>query len=457
MTNNETSMPIDGDDSDERVIATDQDTGDLHVDIDDPPPAMIEEAPVSRWRIAAALTRLRDQVNVAAPRRSKKSDGTVGDAAHASRASDHNPWVRDAGVGVVTAMDITHDPAGGCDAHRLADALRRAGDPRIKYIISNRRIASAAPKGSVPAWAWRAYTGSNPHNHHAHFSVRADKAGYDATGDWPIAAAFGPVLESVEAQDSDDPEVEVALGLAALGVLTTADPNADADAALPLLARLLAVRDGADALLTSYAAAARGGQDMLEGPAPRFEDLRHEYEDLFARCVIPADKASVVAWHRKMLLQGKARYVEAERRTGVPWWFIGIVHAMEASFNFRAHLHNGDPLTARTVQVPARRPPIWNPPGDWLSSAIDALQYQGFAGEPDWALARTLYRWEAYNGFGYRRPSTNIPTPYLWSFSNHHTRGKYVRDGKYDPNALSKQCGAAVMLKALQKAGDIAI
>lgn len=446
----EPSMPIDDDAGADRVVTTDEDSGDLHTDIDDLPPGMIEETPVTRWRIAAALLKLREQVNAAAPGRSKKSDGAIGDAAHATRASDHNPWVRDAGIGVVTAVDITHDPAGGCDAHRLAEVLRRAGDRRIKYIISNRRIASAEPKGSAPAWAWRAYSGSNPHNHHVHFSVRADKAGYDATGDWPIAGAFGPELESVTPDTDDDPMAEVALGLAALDELTTAS-----DDAMPLLARLLALRDGADGLLTSYAIAARGGQDLQEGPAPRFADLKSEYEDLFARCVIPADKASVVAWHRKMLLQGKSRYVEAEGRTGVPWWFIGIIHAMEASFNFRAHLHNGDPLTARTVQVPARRPPTWNPPSDWLSSAIDALQYQGFAGETDWSLARTLYRWEAYNGFGYRRPSTNIPTPYLWSFSNHHTRGKYVRDGKYDPNAASKQCGAAVMLKALQKAGDV--
>jgi lysozyme family protein len=37
----------------------------------------------------------------------------------------------------------------------------------------------------------------------------------------------------------------------------------------------------------------------------------------------------------------------------------------------------------------------------------------------------------------------------LWSFCNLYEKGKYVADGKYDPNAVSKQCGAGVMLKTL--------
>ncbi|HKV33547.1 MAG TPA: hypothetical protein VJP89_04485, partial [Pyrinomonadaceae bacterium] len=59
------------------------------------------------WRVAKSLLRLREQINELAPNRSKASDGTIGDAAHASRKSDHNPWVKDGSIGVVTAMDIT--------------------------------------------------------------------------------------------------------------------------------------------------------------------------------------------------------------------------------------------------------------------------------------------------------------------------------------------------------------
>ena len=40
-------------------------------------------------------------------------------------------------------------------------------------------------------------------------------------------------------------------------------------------------------------------------------------------------------------------------------------------------------------------------------------------------------------------------SPYLWSFSEHYQRGKYATDGRFDANLVSKQCGAAVLLKQL--------
>ncbi len=164
---------------------------DLHTDTDDISAAAGSGVvAMSSWRVARCLTRLRDQVNAMAPSRSKRSDGTVGDAGHQGRESDHNPWVVDTGgVGVVTALDLTHDPAGGCDMEQVVEAIRGSRDPRIKYIIWNRRIASATPRGGQPAWAWRAYAGANPHTRHAHFSVLAEAAAYDDTAPWTTGAA----------------------------------------------------------------------------------------------------------------------------------------------------------------------------------------------------------------------------------------------------------------------------
>jgi hypothetical protein len=138
----------------------------------------------TRWRVARSLLVLRDQVNQAAPRRNKASDGTIGDAAHCRRQSDHNPWVRDGNIGVVTAMDITHDVSGGCDAGTIAESIRGSRDPRVKYIIWNRRIANSSPINGNPAWTWRNYTGSNPHNKHCHISVKSDKSSFDSTLPW---------------------------------------------------------------------------------------------------------------------------------------------------------------------------------------------------------------------------------------------------------------------------------
>jgi beta-lactamase superfamily II metal-dependent hydrolase len=138
------------------------------------------------WRVARSLLTLREQVNRRAPRRNKASDGTIGDAAHCQRTSDHNPWVRDGNVGVVTALDITHDPPGGCDANTIAEAIRANRDPRVKYIIWNRRIANSAAIDGRQPWQWRPYGGTNPHTRHVHVSVKPDKASYDSTAAWAI-------------------------------------------------------------------------------------------------------------------------------------------------------------------------------------------------------------------------------------------------------------------------------
>ena len=139
-----------------------------------------------RWRAAKSLLTLRDQVNARAPRRNKASDGTIGDAAHCQRNSDHNPWIRDGSIGVVSALDITHDPPGGCDANTIAEAIRASRDSRVKYIIWKKRIANSAAIGSAEPWQWRPYNGSNPHTSHIHISVKPDKVSYDSTSTWSI-------------------------------------------------------------------------------------------------------------------------------------------------------------------------------------------------------------------------------------------------------------------------------
>jgi hypothetical protein len=141
---------------------------------------------VRPWRVAESLKHLKRQMDAKAPGRRRDSDGTIGDAAHATRNSDHNPWVLDGSKGVVTAMDITHDPAGGCDAGALAESIRASRDSRMKYIIWNRRIMSATAVREVPAWEWRPYSGSNPHTKHMHISVKPDKAAYDSMADWRV-------------------------------------------------------------------------------------------------------------------------------------------------------------------------------------------------------------------------------------------------------------------------------
>ena len=144
------------------------------------------------WRLAKSLETLRNQVNAFAPNRSKASDGTIGDASHAAVPSDHNPN----SAGVVTAMDITHDPAN-FNAHAVADVLITHRHPELKYVISNRRIA-----GGWTNWKWQAYNGSNPHDKHIHISVGVGNDGksqppYDSTQQWNIIGGSMPNYEEL--------------------------------------------------------------------------------------------------------------------------------------------------------------------------------------------------------------------------------------------------------------------
>jgi lysozyme family protein len=194
--------------------------------------------------------------------------------------------------------------------------------------------------------------------------------------------------------------------------------------------------------------------DLPLSKAKDYATLRDEYSRLYRKLSVRAERSDSVEWHLAMIRKSRQRYENVAAQTGVPWYFIAVTHGLEASFNFRAHLHNGDfPLSSRTRQVPAGRPSTWLPPSDWESSAKDALRLLGFTGQKDWSLTRTLYRLEAYNGFGYR--GLGVPTPYLWSFSNQYDRGKYVADGKFSYTARSQQCGAAVMLKMLAESGEL--
>ena len=138
------------------------------------------------WRLARALETLRAEVEERWP-------GTViwalGDAAHAARASDHNPGDDPATPGndvVVTAIDIVSDHASVVWDHLLATK-----DDRVEYIIHK-----GHKSGTEWGWGVSAYTGPNPHDGHIHVSVgrgtdghptRADL--YDDPAPWGISDA----------------------------------------------------------------------------------------------------------------------------------------------------------------------------------------------------------------------------------------------------------------------------
>lgn len=116
-------------------------------------------------KLSKSVIQLREQADDAYPDRKRDSDGTIGDARHSARKSDHNP---DPDSGIIRALDLDVDfDKSANTAAYIADQIRTLAksDKRIAYVIYNRKIAS--PRS---LWKWRKYTGVNPHTSHIHIS-----------------------------------------------------------------------------------------------------------------------------------------------------------------------------------------------------------------------------------------------------------------------------------------------
>jgi hypothetical protein len=177
------------------------------------------------WRVAKSLSVLLSEANAVAPNRSKTYDGTIGDAAHAARASRHNPN----SAGVVTALDITHDPKHGMDTYALFDYLRAHPHKDLAYVISNRRFAARTSN-----WEVRPYTGVSPHDCHIHVAVGVGsdsdpRMPYDDTDSWGLQEWKG---DQMPIDTVSDPLAKAAVDkLVAAGIITKPEAHIWTDAA----------------------------------------------------------------------------------------------------------------------------------------------------------------------------------------------------------------------------------
>jgi lysozyme family protein len=160
--------------------------------------------------------------------------------------------------------------------------------------------------------------------------------------------------------------------------------------------------------------------------------------------------ASQISSEANLLYRNRGMYQKLSGETGVPWEMIAIIHLREAGGQdvgrWQCVLHNGERIVGsgrRTTLVPRGRGPF----SSFEEAAVDALRLEGLLSKRDWTPERILFHLEPYNGWGYR--NKGLPSPYIWSGTQHYTRGKYVGDGVFDPNAVDQQCGCAPVLHEL--------
>ena len=170
-----------------------------------------------------------------------------------------------------------------------------------------------------------------------------------------------------------------------------------------------------------------------------------------------AERWAVARFTRSTDINAQAAKIEAHREryeavskvTGVPWDVIGVIHYRESSGDFKGVLHNGQKIIGtgkKTTIVPKGRGPF----STWEDAAIDALVVcpPYAAKNKDWSIGGTLDILEKYNGLGYK--NKGLPSPYLWAGTDQYKTGKYVADGKYDPNHVDQQLGVAALLMRLR-------
>jgi len=190
---------------------------------------------------------------------------------------------------------------------------------------------------------------------------------------------------------------------------------------------------------------AMAGLGAIPKPSPSNLSLQQQR---WNAATVRVEKQSETRWIARKIERNQARYETISKSANVPWQIVASIHSMECGLNFGQHLHNGDPLTARTRQVPAGRPKTGRPPFSFEESAKDALEYDGLNRVPWRDLTRALDALEAFNGTGYRK--RGIATPYLWSGTNLERPGKFVADGKWSATAVSSQVGIVPILKELR-------
>ena len=192
------------------------------------------------------------------------------------------------------------------------------------------------------------------------------------------------------------------------------------------------------------------------------------YRRMFVACQVDPGKEQQLANTLKLIEKGMAQYREVAKRLGAKnpeqfAYILGAVHFKEASCDFRGVLHNGEKIVGtgkKTTIVPIGRGPF----ATWSDAAVDAIGIESkrwgnlVNGSTD--VGDILYALERYNGTGYISGAGKAETsPYLWACSNiNDDRGKYVSDGKFDPNASTQStCGAALILKTFFNQGKLVL
>lgn len=160
---------------------------------------------MASWKLVPCLQALRDEFDEVAPNRDHSSDGTIGDAAHQERSSNHNPDDTPGSKTPQTDSDSNPDVrALDVDAsgpwpspmtfdlavNHIRKRHKSGNDNRLIEIIWNRHISTPSTD-----WNWIPYNGSNAHTAHAHFGASSNSSKEADTSPWGLVEQWGDDMD----------------------------------------------------------------------------------------------------------------------------------------------------------------------------------------------------------------------------------------------------------------------
>jgi lysozyme family protein len=181
-----------------------------------------------------------------------------------------------------------------------------------------------------------------------------------------------------------------------------------------------------------------------------YEALKDDYVSLISAAHIRPECEHILAVTCSRLLHDKAVYQRIYEQTGVPVAVLMALAEREMSGSLHCYFGNGQRLTMRTTIVPKGRGPFQDNIEGFIRGALDALHLDGLdqiaKTSEGWSMPRACYEHTTFNGWGY-----GILSPYVFGGTTVQRRGKYVRDGVYDPNVMDPQLGTLAIMEELFK------
>ena len=173
--------------------------------------------------------------------------------------------------------------------------------------------------------------------------------------------------------------------------------------------------------------------------------LKSEYEQRLATLKIT--RSPECERRARQILRGPAikNFQPVQDELKIPMIWMICSFERESGLDFRTSPAQGDPWNRVSTHVPAGVGPF----GSFTEAAIWSYRHDGLdKNSAPWTWSYMMWAWEKFNGFGPR--DHGRVSGYILSGTDqydppHGAGGKYVSDGRWDPNEVDKQLGCVAL------------